>query len=167
MFSPGPCKILLGYPLRILPKKCSNFQWKTQKTTCFLLISCNILIGYPLAILPDKFSIFQLKPQNSSAFPWFLHGFARLPPSNFALKILQLSMKNTEFAMYSLDFCTVLLGYPLAILHKKCSDVQWKTQKIPMFPWFQHFARLPPSNLAWKTKTKKIHCFLLVSVAFC
>ena len=35
--------------------------------------------------------------------------------------------------MFCPDFCTVLPGYPLAILHEKCFNFQCKIEKIPMF----------------------------------
>ena len=74
--------------------------------------------------------------------------------------------------MFSPDFCKVLLGYPLAILNKTCSNLQWKTSKIPMFSrdWFlQGFSRLPLAillekyhDLQWKnTENSNVFYFCI------
>ena len=148
MFCPGFCSVLLGYPRPMLHEKCFNVQWKIKKLPMVSPGFCSVLLGDPLAILHGTCFNDQWKFWNFQCFLWIPQRFARLPPSNLAWKMLQFAMEKRKLWMFFPGYFNVLLGYSI----KNVSIFNEKYRNPNALFWFlQHFARLRPSNFAWKT----------------
>ena len=92
---PDFCTVLLGYPLAILHETCFKIQCQIKKSSKISPAFCSVLLDYPLAILHEFLFSFSMKNiESSNVFSWSLQRFARLPPSNFAWKFVQFSMKT-------------------------------------------------------------------------